>query len=104
LKQTKQEKQTREFCAAKYLKKVCFELTSSPSSQSTVIACTTLLLSYGAIHCLYYGVLFSPLFADLDHSLVDIIISTLQNSYYAPPSRESFELTLKFMKHFGLNR
>ena len=31
-----------------------------------------LLLGYGALHTLFYGVLYAPMFADLDFSVVGI--------------------------------
>jgi len=71
------------------------------------VACMTVLLlcmMYSMVHVFYYGVLYAPLFADLDVSVVDIVCSVLRSAYFAPDSRESFQATLSFMSHFGLLR
>ena len=39
-----------------------------------------LLLGYGALHTLFYGVLYAPMFADLDFSVVGIGMSSLFSS------------------------
>lgn len=61
-------------------------------------------MMYSVMHVFYYGVLYAPLFADLDVSLVNILCSMLQNVYFAPASREEFRATLKFMAHYGMVR
>lgn len=63
-----------------------------------------LCLMYSAMHSVYYGVLYAPLFAELDFSLVDIVRGILTSPYSPPSGRDSFEDTVKFMAHFGLNR
>ena len=62
------------------------------------------LMMYSVVHVFYYGVLYAPLFADLDVSLVDILCSVLQSVYSAPASREEFRGTVRFMGHYGLVR
>lgn len=63
-----------------------------------------ILLCYAAFHVVYYGILFPPLFADLDMSLGEIIKNLLE-SYYSPPSSpHSSKEMLQFMRHFGLHR
>jgi hypothetical protein len=64
----------------------------------------TILAVYSAMHVLYYAVLYAPLFADLDVSLLDVLGSTLQSPYSAPDSRESFQAMLRFMAHYGMVR
>ena len=47
-----------------------------------------LLLGYGALHTLFYGVLYAPMFADLDFSVVGIgRIIIIFVIYYHPLSR-----------------
>jgi hypothetical protein len=64
----------------------------------------TTLAAYGAMHVLYYTVLYAPLFADLDVSLLDVLVTILQSPYSAPDSRESFQAMLRFMAHYGMVR
>lgn len=63
-----------------------------------------LCIIYSVIHSLYYGTLYAPVFAELEFSLVDIVKGILTNPYVPPGSRESYDETVKFMAHFGLNR
>mmetsp|Transcript_23319 Transcript_23319/g.40353 ORF Transcript_23319/g.40353 Transcript_23319/m.40353 type:complete len:156 (-) Transcript_23319:8-475(-) len=85
--------------------RVCSTLPYSGRIMST--ACSVVmgvLMMYSVVHVFYYSVLYAPLFADLDVSLVDILCSILQSVYSAPASREEFRGTLKFMGHYGLVR
>jgi hypothetical protein len=63
-----------------------------------------LLLCYSAIHCLYYGVLFAPLYAEFDETLVGVLLSLLTAPYYAPQDRLEMQNIFKFLAHFGLSR
>ena len=75
------------------------------SSQNSISLLLGLFfLCYMCLHTLYYGVLFSPLFADLDHSLLDILKIILSHPYYKPPDKDSFIGILNFVRHFGLDR
>lgn len=71
------------------------------SDYSAVVAC---LLAYSSLNCVYYGIMFAPLYADLDVTVIDVICTILENIYFTPASQEKFEVVLKFMRHFGLNR
>jgi hypothetical protein len=62
-----------------------------------------ILLPYSSVLCLFYGIMFSPLFADLNANLFDIIATILSNSYHSFTSVESFTETYKFLLHFGIN-
>jgi hypothetical protein len=64
----------------------------------------SLCCMYSLLHTLYYGVLFAPLFAELDVNLFDILKHMLLHPYKPPPNRESFVQTLTYMAHFGLIR
>jgi hypothetical protein len=64
----------------------------------------TLIAAYSAMHVFYYAVLYAPLFADLDVSMIDVLTGILQSPYQAPESREAFQSTLRFMAHYGLDR
>ena len=38
-------------------------------------------------------------------SLLSLVVAgILRSTYYAPPDRDTFEVILKFMEHFGLAR
>ena len=63
-----------------------------------------LLVFYGAMHTLYYSVLYPPLFADMDYSLVDIVDGILANEYVPPSNKDSFVYAIEYMKHYGLYR
>lgn len=69
---------------------------------STPLSAT--LLSIGAFHALFYGVLFYPLFCDFEFHIFDIIECILRSPQSIPSSREKYSDILQFMKHFGLNR
>jgi hypothetical protein len=55
-----------------------------------------LLLVYGGMHCLFYSILYSPMFADMHASIFDVIRIILESPYEVPNG------DIKFMKHFGL--
>ena len=65
-------------------------------------ALAALLVAYAAMHFLYYGLMFSPLYADLDDCVFDILAQILTTPYSAPPTQESFTATISYMRHFGL--
>lgn len=67
-------------------------------------AISPFLISIGAIHLVFYGILFYPLFCDFDFNLFEIILCTLSYPQYFPANEESFSNILKYMRHFGLNR
>lgn len=85
---------------------------SIPSLRNTIRSSEELLLGlvvligivYSSFHCLYYGVLYAPLFAELDYSVVDIVRGVLASPYSPPSTREAYEEALKYMTHFGLNK
>lgn len=81
---------------------------NSNSSMRVLASCcgavTTTASVYSALHVFYNAVLYAPLFADLDVSVVDVVASVLHSVYAAPESRESFQATLRFMAHYGLVR
>lgn len=60
------------------------------------------LLAYGAFHTLYYGILYPPLYADLDYSVHDVLQGILASEYVPPANWDSLMLTRNYMKHFGL--
>jgi hypothetical protein len=74
------------------------------SVNSTIIALVGTLVAYSSLHCLYYGVLFAPLYADLDHSVLDIMDGILRSDYHPPATRDSYEMMMRYMAHFGLTR
>jgi hypothetical protein len=62
----------------------------------------TLGLIVSAFHGFYYGLLYPPLYADLQFSLFDILKSIVTNPYEPIHSQEVSSKVIKFMKHFGL--
>lgn len=86
--------------------------SSSSSSDSSSMHLYECILSYIVIMymiysssiTLYYTVLYAPLYADVDTSIIDVLIMILSKPYYYPSSKEVFKETLQFMHHFGLDR
>ena len=68
------------------------------------VSVVALLLGYSAMHTIYYSVLYPTFFADLDYSIIEIIVSIVDSAFVVPPDQKSFELFLKMMKHYGLNK
>lgn len=68
------------------------------------VSVVALLLGYSAMHTIYYSILYPTLFADLEYSIIEIIVSILDNVLVAFQDQKSFELFLKLMKHYGLNK
>eukprot|EP00605_Chrysophyceae_sp_TOSAG23-4_P000995 GSChrysophyteH1.ASY1.ANO1.1096.1 assembled CDS len=63
----------------------------------------SLALAYCAMHCLYYGMMFPNLYADLDKSVVSILYSTLGSFYHPISTPESMNDMLKFLGHYGVH-
>ena len=63
-----------------------------------------ILLCLSSFYILYYSILYTNMYADLDYNIWEIIQHILEHSYYAPPTREYMEIILKYMSHFGLKR
>ena len=86
--------------------------SSSSDSSSSSMHLYECILSYIVIMymiysssiTLYYTVLYAPLYADVDTSIIDVLIMILSKPYYHPSSKEVFKETLQFMHHFGLDR
>lgn len=84
----------------------------SASSTGSTIACMvqvleTLLLGalgYSAILAVYYGVLYPPLFSDLEYGLGDILRTILSSPLSSPSSRDVSHEIADFIHHFGLIR
>ena len=60
-------------------------------------------LAYGALHCLYYGVLFSNMYADLDVSMLKALSKLLSAPYSPMGSQQSMQEMFKFLGHFGVH-
>jgi hypothetical protein len=71
-----------------------------PTVLTPIIA---ILVAYGALHTLWYGVCFPSLFADLDVSVADVISTALRAPMLAPPSLAAAEAAWAQLRHFGLN-
>jgi hypothetical protein len=71
---------------------------------STAVIVPSVLLAYASIHSFYYGVLFAPLFADLDFNVWDIIWDLLDALYYPPRDQNTFKECVQWVRHYGVNR
>lgn len=80
------------------------QVAAAAARVAAVRMCFSLAVMYGTCNAFYYGVLYAPLFAELDVSSIDIIQTVLEHTSHQPASRQSFEDTLRFMLHYGLNR
>lgn len=77
-------------------------LSALQLSRRTVPAYCMIFLLICGIHSMFYGIMFPTLFADIDYSVLSIISSIKQSSYYSPSSREEMQTIFRFMKHYGL--
>ena len=89
----------------------CSSSSSSDSSSSSMHLYECILsyivimyMIYSSSITLYYTILYAPLYADVDTSIIDVLIMILSKPYYHPSSKEVFKETLQFMHHFGLDR
>lgn len=73
------------------------------SSLMTAIMCFILLLN-NCFYITYYGILFAPLYSDLNHSFLDILTTILSTLYHQPASNTEFNQILAYLAHFGVNR
>jgi hypothetical protein len=82
------------------------QLASSRNSsiQPSISTAAPVLVGIGAMHTMYYGVLFYPLFCDFDYSVFEIIENILMSPQFIPENEESLSTILKYIKHFGVNR
>jgi len=77
-------------------------IEASPQSPLPTALCA-LCLAHSAMHCLYYGVLFSPFHADLDLSVLEMVFDVIwQSPYHPPESREQLQSMRGFLAHFGV--
>jgi hypothetical protein len=70
---------------------------------SQITPLVSLLLCYSALHVMYYGVLFTPLVADFNESIFEIMALIVTSVENVNSDREFMMKMLKYMKHFGLN-
>jgi len=87
----------------------CGSSSSSDSSSMHLYECiltyiVIMYMIYSSSITIYYTVLYAPLYADVDTSIIDVLIMILSKPYYHPSSKEVFKETLQFMHHFGLDR
>mgnify|MGYP003385937873 CR=1 FL=1 len=63
----------------------------------------TLLVAMMSMYTLYYGILYAPLFSDLDYSIFGVMYDTiLQYPYHSIQSPECGKDLTQFMSHYGL--
>jgi hypothetical protein len=62
----------------------------------------SLLCCVSAMHVFYYSVLYSPLFADMDHSAFEIVATILSVTLDDNGSKESMYKMYQVMRHYGL--
>jgi len=73
------------------------------TSLAGVQVLTAVALAYSSMHCLYYGMLFTNLYADLDVSMFSVLSEILSRPYSPVSSPQVMQELLKFMAHFGLH-
>jgi hypothetical protein len=78
--------------------------TYSVRGSSLVPVVAAVLTGYSAMHCLYYGVMFSPMYADLDGSVASVVFSLLTSPSYAPQDQYEMQNIFKYLAYHGLNR
>ena len=61
-------------------------------------------VAIGAMHVMFYGIMFYPLFCDFEFNVFDIIQTTIDSPQYVPESREIYASIFRYMRHYGLNR
>ena len=71
-----------------------------PGYEST----THCLVAIGAMHVLFYGVMFYPLFCEFEFSVFDIVQTILDSPQYAPESQKELSSVFKYLQHYGLHR
>jgi hypothetical protein len=69
---------------------------------TVILAFITVLGMISIIHCTYYGMMYGPLYADLNHSWIDLLQTIISSQYHMPSSQQEFINILNHMKHFGL--
>lgn len=67
----------------------------------TVSPFVSLLCCVSAMHVLYYSVLYSPLFADMDNSVLEIVAKILNTTLDTNGSKESMYRMFQVMQHYG---
>jgi hypothetical protein len=77
--------------------------SGNDTSKAGVYIIVTISLAYSAIHCFYYGVMFSNLYADLDISLLLLLKKLLIAPYHPMTSKSAMDDMLKFIAHFGIH-
>ena len=73
------------------------------TSLAGVHVLTVVALAYSSMHCLYYGMLFTNLYADLDLSMFSVLSKILSEPYAPVSSPQVMQEMLRFMTHFGLH-
>jgi len=73
------------------------------TSLAGVHVLTVVALAYSSMHCLFYGMLFTNLYADLDLSMFSVLSKILAEPYVPVSSPQVMQELLKFMAHFGLH-
>jgi hypothetical protein len=78
-------------------------VSSSSSATAAVYVLAALALAHAAVHCYYYGILFSNLYADLDQSALAALSGLLAAPYSPMQSAASMREMLAFLAHYGVN-
>ena len=75
----------------------------SCSSPNALFSPLLLLSMINICHCCYYGILCAPMHADIYISIFEIIAKIIQSPYYAPATREAYEVMQLHNKHYGFH-
>jgi hypothetical protein len=76
------------------------DFIASPSSG--MICMLSLLLCYSMCYVLYYGILFTPFYADLEYSIIDILVNILEQPFAPMQDGHVTKQALAMMRHYGL--
>ena len=88
---------------ARCVHRACSIRDGNSTSLAAVHVLASVALAYCSMHCLYYGMLFPNLFADLDMSMFSVLSNVLAAPYSPMGSTHSMQEMLKYIAHFGLH-
>ena len=62
-----------------------------------------MLISIGAMHLMFYGVMFYPFFCDFEFNVFDVVEIILKSPRIYPDSPDAYNGIFRFMAHYGFN-
>lgn len=81
----------------------CFISSSSHGSINIVMMTFAIIcICIGCFHALYYGVMFTPLYADIDAGILHVVYSILTSACYRIESSEVSNAINSYISHYGI--